>query len=63
MNKTDLTPEKVSKMINEFFIENKLSFSTTRTKDYNKNLNWLQDRKIPTYSTIYDKKIWNGLIV
>ena len=56
MNKTDVTPEKVSKMIHEFFIKNGLALSTndngiTGAEGYNKNLKWLLDRKIPTYQT------------
>jgi hypothetical protein len=49
MKKTDLTPQKVAEMIRDFFTENELALSTTRAENYNKNLKWLQDRKIPKY--------------
>tara|TARA_S200002703_G_scaffold96949_1_gene83766 strand:- start:7686 stop:8135 length:450 start_codon:yes stop_codon:yes gene_type:complete len=56
MNKQDLSPERISKMIIDFFTENELAFSTTRAENYNKNLKWLQDRKIPKYSITNDRR-------
>ena len=56
MKKTDLTPEKVALMIRDFFTENELAFSTTRAENYNKNLKWLQDRKIPKYPITNDRR-------
>jgi hypothetical protein len=49
MKKADLTPQKVAEMVRDFFTENEFNLSTTRAEKYNRNLKWLQDRKIPTY--------------
>jgi hypothetical protein len=56
MKKADLTPQKVAEMVIDFFIEYKFALSTTRAEKYNKNLKWLQDRKIPTYPITYDRR-------
>jgi len=56
MKKTDLTPEKVALMVRDFFIKNNLEFSTTRAENYNKNLKWFLDRKIPNYPIIHNMR-------
>lgn len=56
MKKTDLNPERVAEMIKDFFIKNNLEFYTTRAEYHDENLKWLQDRKIPTYTTIYNRR-------
>jgi len=55
MKKADLNPPQVAEMIRDFFIKNNLEFSTTRAENYNKNLKWLQDRKIPKYPLTYNR--------